>query len=96
LLLSSGQIKKADKILAFATGAKAEALEVGYFSPKLISSESLSEGEIGYIATGLKDASQIRVGDTITSQFTIHDSQFKPLPGYKEPKPMVFGSFFPD
>ena len=96
--------------MAFAAKAKADVLEAGYFSPNLIASdEGMSSGEIGYIATGLKDPGLIRVGDTITnvkhetwnmkqgdSRFKIQDSRFVPLPGYKEPRPMVFASFFPE
>jgi GTP-binding protein LepA len=89
-----GKISPHDKISAFATGAKAEVLETGTFSPKLTPGSALEAGSIGYIATGLKDPGQIRVGDTITSQN--HTGVFKPLPGYKEPRPMVFASFFPE
>lgn len=94
----SGKAKRSDKITTFATGAKMEALEVGYFSPKLTQAEELGDGETGYIATGLKDASQIRVGDTITltNNPQLITNNFKPLAGYKEPRPMVFGSFFPE
>ena len=92
-----GSLKREEKVLAFATGAKADVIEVGYFAPALKASDSISEGEIGYIATGLKDPGQIRVGDTITNyQLPITNYQFQPLEGYKEPKPMVFASFFPE
>jgi GTP-binding protein LepA len=90
----SGSAQRGDKITAFATGAKVETLEVGYFFPALTLSEKIKAGEIGYIATGLKDASQVRVGDTVTVQN--FSPAFRPLSGYKEPKPMVFGSFFPE
>ena len=56
----------------------------------------MSAGDIGYIATGLKDPDQIRVGDTLTSQSAAIGSGFKPLSGYRKPKPMVFASFFPE
>ncbi|MEK9194494.1 MAG: GTP-binding protein, partial [Patescibacteria group bacterium] len=94
-----GSIKKGDKITAFATKAKADVLEAGYFSPSLIASDAgMSSGEIGYIATGLKDPGQIRVGDTITNiqGSSLYKDSFKPLAGYKEPRPMVFASFFPE
>lgn len=93
-----GSIKKGDKILAFAAKAKADVLEAGYFSPTLIASDKgMSSGEIGYIATGLKDTGQIRVGDTITNEkFKNPSDKFEPLSGYKEPRPMVFASFFPE
>ena len=89
-----GSIKKGDKIAAAAIGAKAEVLETGFFAPALTASLELSAGEIGYIATGLKDPSRIKVGDTITAEPIT--GTFKPLSGYKEPKPMVFASFFPE
>lgn len=73
-----------------------KALEVGYFSPQFTKSEMLQAGEIGYIVTGLKEVAEARVGDTIT----IHDPRvssrdIEPIPGYIEPKPMVFANFYP-
>ncbi len=97
----SGSLKREEKITTYATGAKADIIEVGYFLPTLKVSDSISAGEIGYIATGLKDPGLIRVGDTITN-FEFRplaggsNLGFKPLDGYKEPKPMVFASFFPE
>ena len=93
-----GSIKRGDKIMAFVAKVKADVLETGYFSPNLIASDKgMSSGEIGYIATGLKDPGQIRVGDTITGEkFKVQSEKFQPLPGYKEPRPMVFASFFPE
>ncbi len=106
-----GGFKRGDKVVSWATKAKFDVIEVGFFSPKLTLSSELSVGDIGYIATGLKDPGLIRVGDTITnvkletyslkheeenSRSTLHASRFTPLAGYKEPKPMVFASFFPE
>jgi GTP-binding protein LepA len=91
-----GSFKKGDRAVAFATRAGFEVLDVGYFSPKLTSSSELSTGNIGYIATGLKNPNLIRVGDTITLNKNLENPDFKPLAGYKEPKPMVFASFFPE
>ena len=91
-----GSLNQQQAIVAFATRARAEVLEVGYFSPGLVQAKDLNAGEIGYIATGLKDPGQIRVGDTITLPKMIDDKIFKPLAGYKEPRPMVFASFFPE
>jgi GTP-binding protein LepA len=91
-----GEIKKGEQILLMASGAKGEAIEVGVLKPNLLPIEKLSAGEIGYIATGLKDVSQCRVGDTITSfKFQVSSSKMDALPGYKEPKPMIFASFYP-
>ncbi len=57
----SGHIKQNDHIMAWATRTRAEALEVGYFAPQLTAAKRLDEGQIGYVATGLKDPGQIRV-----------------------------------
>src|SRR3989344_1726652 len=62
-----GSFRHGDKIMTAATKAKAEVLEVGYFSPALVQGPALENGQIGYIATGLKDPGQIKVGDTITT-----------------------------
>ena len=94
-----GSLKKGDKVTAFATGARADVIEVGFFSPGLVTSAELTAGSIGYIATGLKDPGLVRVGDTLTTFRNIEistDRNFQPLAGYKEPKPMVFASFFPE
>jgi GTP-binding protein LepA len=87
-----GEIKKGDQILLIASGAKSETIEVGAFRPGLMPTERLSAGEIGYIATGLKDVGRCRVGDTITN---FKHQSTNSLPGYKEPKPMIFASFYP-
>lgn len=86
-----GEIKKGEKIFLMQTKSRGEALEVGYFSPKLIPHSPLSSGEIGYIVTGFRDVSEARVGDTITLEKNPADS---PLPGYKKVLPLVFASIF--
>ena len=88
----SGKIKAGDKIRLTVQKADAEAIEVGYFKPELVKADELGVGEIGYVATGLKDISKVRVGDTITETQNYEDSSF---PGYEEPKPFVFASFYP-
>ncbi|MFA5021590.1 MAG: translation elongation factor 4 [Patescibacteria group bacterium] len=85
-----GQIKATDKIKFYSTQKVTEVLEVGYFNPKLIKTQSLQSGEIGYVVTGLKEIEYSRVGDTIISA----NSNSQPLPGYKEVKPMVFAGLF--
>ncbi|HVZ11031.1 MAG TPA: translation elongation factor 4 [Candidatus Paceibacterota bacterium] len=92
----SGSMAKQAPIAAYATKVRAEALEIGYFAPMLTQSPALRAGDIGYIATGLKDPGQIRVGDTITEPRMLEAAGFKPLAGYKEPRAMVFASFFPE
>jgi len=80
-----------------ASASSAQPIDVGYFTPRMKTTQTLHTGEVGYIATGLKDIRMAKVGDTITisdnSQPTTYDPQ--PLPGYKEPKPMVFLGLFP-
>jgi len=87
-----GKIKPGEKIFLMGSRTPAEVLETGIFKPALSAKDSLAAGEIGYLATGLKEVGLCRVGDTITSFFNQADEQ---LPGYKEPKPMVFASFYP-
>jgi len=87
-----GKVAVGNKILLKGSRAQAEVLEVGIFRPQLTQKNSLEAGEIGYVATGLKDVSLCRVGDTMTN--FIHQAQ-SALPGYKEPEPMVFASFYP-
>ncbi len=86
-----GELLKQKLITALATGVKIQVLEVGIFKPELAPVESLTSGEIGYVATGLKNPELIRVGDTLAT-----DINAKPLSGYNEPKPMVWASFYPE
>jgi GTP-binding protein LepA len=88
-----GGFKKQDKINLMQVGANGEALELGYFKPDLVENKEIYSGEIGYIATGLKEIEKCRVGDTITIQDTRY--KLEPLRGYKEPQPVVFASFYP-
>jgi GTP-binding protein LepA len=76
-----------------ASGARIEVIEAGIFTPTLKSTEKLSSGEIGYIATGLKEVALCRVGDTIVHWPVV--GGLLALPGYKEPTSMVFASFYP-
>ncbi len=86
-----GLVHSHDKV-SFAGGqAIAEVLETGVFKPHFEQSAGLSAGEIGYIATGLKEIQKVRVGDTVTLQ----GSTVVALAGYKEPQRVVFASFFP-
>jgi len=86
-----GTISANEKIYLIQAKTEGETKEVGYFSPELKATGDLKAGEIGYIATGIKEPGKVRVGDTITKI-----SNAKPLPGYKEPKPMVFASIYPE
>ncbi|MDP1629257.1 MAG: translation elongation factor 4, partial [bacterium] len=87
-----GRIKAGEKIYLMTKKAKAEALEVGVFRPQLEAAGELAAGEIGYIATGIKDAGLVRVGDTITlANLPVFPEA---LVGYQEPQPVVFASFY--
>ncbi len=74
------------------TGAVFEPLEFGTFSPAMRPLPGLDCGEVGYVATGLKDVAECRVGDTITMAA---DPAPEPLPGYRQAKPMVFAGIYP-
>ncbi len=89
--LFGGLIKVGDEISFLATKSKGEVLQVGYLTPKPNYIEELKSGEVGFIATNIKDLSLVKVGDTIT-----HPREpSEPLPGYQEARPVVFLSFFP-
>lgn len=87
-----GKVQKDDILGYFATHAEGTAIEVGYFFPSLTKTETLSSGEVGYIATGLKSVSLCRVGDTV---YTRKQEIEEPLPGYQEVYPVVYASFYP-
>ncbi|CAK7007914.1 MAG: Elongation factor 4 [Paraeggerthella hongkongensis] len=87
-----GQMKKGDRIRMLATGAEALVEEVGARRPAETALPALGVGEVGYLVTGLKDVSQVKVGDTITQA---HGGVSDPLPGYREVKPMVFTGLYP-
>jgi len=87
-----GRFKTRERLRAMAAGTTFEAEELGFFSPVRTPSATLTAGEVGYVITGLKDVSRLRVGDTITSQAR---PAAAPLPGYKDVKPTVFAGLFP-
>lgn len=93
-----GRITRGEKIKFLANGTECEALETGVFLPGKTRQDELVEGEIGYVATGIKELELVRVGDTITKfkYLNIETSKVGPLPGYKEPLPMVYASIFPE
>ncbi len=87
-----GQFSTREPLKAMALGTRFEAEEIGFFGPDRRPTQLLSAGEVGYVITGLKDVSKLRVGDTITSD---RNGATDPLPGYKDVKPMVFAGLFP-
>ena len=87
-----GSVRKSDQIIMMATGTNALVEEVGARTPKEQPLDSLNYGDVGYIVTGLKDVSEVKVGDTITLKSKPAD---KALPGYRDVKPMVFTGLYP-
>jgi GTP-binding protein LepA len=102
-----GTFRKGEAIRAMATGTQADIDDIGFFSPRMMGSDELSAGEVGYLITGMKDVTQLRVGDTLTTRARGGGSAAdqararrrteatEPLPGYREVKPMVFCGLFP-
>jgi GTP-binding protein LepA len=87
-----GRFRTREGIRAMAAETRFEAEELGFFSPDRRPTETLEAGEVGYVVTGLKDVSRLRVGDTLTSA---HGGATEPLPGYKDVKPTVFAGLYP-
>ena len=71
---------------------EADIDDIGFFTPAMTPVEQLGAGEVGYVITGIKDVTKLRVGDTLTTKV---DPASEPLPGYREVKPMVFCGLFP-
>ncbi len=87
-----GRFETREPLVAMAQGTTFEAEELGILSPARMPVPSLGAGEVGYVITGLKDVSRLRVGDTLTSR---KRRAAEPLPGYQDVKPMVFAGIFP-
>lgn len=87
-----GSLTPRERIEMMSTRAQHELLEIGVSSPEPTPSQGLGVGEVGYLITGVKDVRQSKVGDTVTS---IKKRATQPLPGYTEPKPMVFSGLYP-
>jgi GTP-binding protein LepA len=87
-----GSFSTREPLRAMALGTRFEAEELGFFAPTRRPTRTLEAGEVGYVITGLKDVSRLRVGDTLTSETR---PASEPVPGYKDVKPMVFAGLFP-
>ncbi|MBA0049873.1 elongation factor 4 [Streptomyces sp. AJS327] len=87
-----GQLSKRERIRMMSTGATHELLEIGTHSPEMSAADGLGVGEVGYLITGVKDVRQSKVGDTVTQ---LTKGAEEALPGYKDPKPMVFSGLYP-
>jgi GTP-binding protein LepA len=87
-----GLVAGSTDIQLMSTGRTTDIMELGFFAPRLKAVDSLQAGEVGYIATGLKNVKDCRVGDTVTDgDFPAREA----LPGYQPAKPMVFAGFYP-
>ncbi len=87
-----GSVSKGDYLYLFAPKEQFIALDVGYFAPMETSAQTLTEGAIGYIVTGIKRPGIASVGDTVT----LLKKQSKPLAGYMQPTPVVWASLYPE
>ncbi|MCX7878455.1 MAG: translation elongation factor 4 [Ignavibacteria bacterium] len=87
-----GTLRTGDKIRFFATGIETDAEEVGILKMNRIKTNSLKSGDVGYLVTGIKTASELLVGDTVIN---VKDPAPEPLGGYKKVKPMVFSGIYP-
>jgi GTP-binding protein LepA len=87
-----GAFTRGEPILAMQAGTRAEIDDIGFFTPEMTATGGLAAGEVGYLITGIKDVTKLRVGDTLTSARRPAE---EPLPGYREVKPMVFCGLFP-
>jgi GTP-binding protein LepA len=88
----SGSAKKTDNLIFKIADKKFQALEVGVFMPEETQTDSLSEGEIGYIVTGIKEPGVVSVGDTVS----IATDTLPALPGYQKARPVVWASIYPE
>ncbi|WP_361344538.1 translation elongation factor 4, partial [Streptomyces sp. NPDC021562] len=87
-----GTVKAGDKIKMMATGKEFEVIEVGVFTPKAVSTDQLSVGDVGYLTAAIKNVGDTRVGDTITSA---KNGAVEALPGYRKLNPMVYCGLYP-
>jgi GTP-binding protein LepA len=87
-----GTFTKGEAIRAMAARTEADIDDIGFFTPAMQPADQLGPGEVGYLITGIKDVTLLRVGDTLTTK---RNPASEPLPGYRDVKPMVFCGLFP-
>jgi GTP-binding protein LepA len=92
LRVVDGRIAGRARIRLMSAEVVSEAEEVGVFAPDAVQAPELSTGDVGYLITGVKEVRQAKVGDTVT---LANNAAKEPLPGYREPKPMVWSGLFP-
>src|SRR5262245_3431337 len=90
--MTQGTLKTNEWIRLMGSGAEAEPLEIGVFRPQLVPVRQLAAGEVGYVATGLKNVREAQVGDTVTTR---ERPATEPLPGYQPAKSLVFAGIYP-
>ena len=90
--LEQGTLQDHDRIRLMASGVEADLLELGYFRPQLVPVKVMQAGEVGYVATGLKNVREAQVGDTIT---TTAAPAAEPVPGYQAARSLVFAGIYP-
>jgi GTP-binding protein LepA len=88
----NGRMKTSDKLSFMNAGAHHEAIEIGVRRPAISPVDSLGPGEVGYLIAGIKDVGEAKSGETVT---TVSGASTEALPGYRDPKPMVFSGLFP-
>jgi GTP-binding protein LepA len=94
--LVDGKVARENVLHMLATSKESVAIEVGCFRPQMVALDKLEAGDIGYIATGLKDVAWCRVGDTVTLRPKEKEKvNIVALPGYREIHPAVYASFYP-
>jgi GTP-binding protein LepA len=90
--VQEGRIHKGQRIRLMRGGTEHEVIEIGQFRPGMIPCSELAGGQVGYLMAQIKTLSDVHIGDTVTEA---HRQAAEPLPGYKEPKPMVFSGLYP-
>jgi GTP-binding protein LepA len=87
-----GRFRKNERILAMQNGTRADIDDLGFFRPAMTAVGDIEAGDVGYLITGIKDVTMLRVGDTLTADMV---PATQPLEGYREVRPMVFCGLFP-
>jgi GTP-binding protein LepA len=87
-----GSFRKHERIIAMQNQTEAEIDDIGFFRPAMTAVEGMDAGDVGYLITGIKDVTKLRVGDTLTAEA---NQAAEPLEGYREVRPMVFCGVFP-
>ncbi|MEO0274575.1 MAG: translation elongation factor 4, partial [candidate division WOR-3 bacterium] len=92
LRIMDGILRSGMKIMMKSTGRAYEVVEVGYLKPEMVKVAELKAGEVGYITAAIREITEARVGDTVIDA-NLPDTPA--LPGYREPKPVVFAGIYP-